>query len=376
LPTPCLCCVSPLAHRRARQAGLALELVPRLGLERSAQRVEAERVLGEECSVEHAPGALALEREQLLHHALQQGDVTADAHLNEALGELRAAAEDPARLLGMLEAHEPALAQRIDADDAAAAPRSGGERGEHARVIAAGVLADHEDQVGLLEVGEAHRALADADHLAEPGAARLVTQVRAVGQVVGAVLAHEELVEERGLVARAARGVEDGFVRRAERAQRFADALEREVPRDRHEAVRPGSADHRLGEPAVRFELAVRQAPQRRQGVREEDLAPDALLRRLVGHGFRAVLAELDPPVLRRFGPRAAGAIEALRLVHAAQRRNRTREPGLPCVLRGAQDRADAAGRFVFALGHRAILLRLGGATESPTPSLPAPMPP
>ena len=63
------------------------------------------------------------------------------------------------------------------------------------------------------------RALADADRLAQRDAARLVAHVRAVGQVVRAERAHEELVEERRLVARAARRVERRLVRDVEAAQ-------------------------------------------------------------------------------------------------------------------------------------------------------------
>ena len=63
-------------------------------------------------------------------------------------------------------------------------------------------------QVGVLEVVDGHRALADADRVDQRRARRLVAHVRAVRQVVRAEAAHQQLVEERGLVAGAAGGVE------------------------------------------------------------------------------------------------------------------------------------------------------------------------
>ena len=340
-----------LAHLAPRDAGTGLELLERVRLERLREAFEARGVLGEERPVENA-AALGVEREQLLHHALEQRDVAAHAHAHEALGQLRAGAEQAGELLGMLEAHQPALAQRVHAHDVAAAARRLLERGQHARVVAAGVLADHEDQISLSEVRERDGALADADHLAEADAARLVTQVRAVGQVVRAVLAHEELVEERGLVARAARGVEDGLVGRGERAERLARALEGGSPRDGLEAVAAGAQAERLGQPALRLEPAVGLLAQLRHRPREPELAPERARGRFVRHRLRAVLAELDGAALSALGPGAARAVEAVLLVDDAQRGQRAREAGAQGVQGGLGDRSDPAGGLV--VGHAA----------------------
>ena len=77
--------------------------------------------------------------------------------------------------------------------------------GEHPRRVRGGVVADQPDRVGLLPVVQVDGALAGAERRRQRAAARLVAHVRAVGQVVRAELAHPELVEERRLVARAAR---------------------------------------------------------------------------------------------------------------------------------------------------------------------------
>src|SRR5690606_22132663 len=118
-----------------------------------------------------------------------------------------------------------------------AALRDLAERAEHTRVVGAGVVADREDRVAVVEVFEQHRALADAYSLGKTDAGRLVAHVRAVGEVVGAELAGEELVEEGGLVGGAAGGVELGLVRIGERLKAFADAGYRIFPGDRTVAV-------------------------------------------------------------------------------------------------------------------------------------------
>src|SRR3546814_5840795 len=86
-------------------------------------------------------------------------------------------------------------------------------------MVGARVLAEDEDRVGQLEVVQRYRALADADLRRHPRAGWLVAHVRAVGEVVGAELAHEQLVEERGLVAGAPGGVEDRLVGRGQRVE-------------------------------------------------------------------------------------------------------------------------------------------------------------
>src|SRR5262249_15872375 len=156
------------------------------------------------------------------------------------------------------------------------------------------------------EVGERHRALADADHLGEARPARLVTQVRAVRQVVRAILAREELIEEGSLVAGAAGRVEHGLVGRAERGERRAGGLEGAAPRDRPGVVAARAQPHRLDQPALRVEPAVGLAAQLRGRPGEEELAPDARAGRLVRDGLGPALAELDRAVLRALRPRAA----------------------------------------------------------------------
>ncbi len=61
----------------------------------------------------------------------------------------------------------------------------------------------------------------------------------------------------------------------------------------------------------VRLELGER--------VLGEELRPDPAQRRLLGDGLRAVLAELGDVALVLLRPRAAGAVEAVLLIHPEQ---------------------------------------------------------
>ena len=114
---------------------------------------------------------------------------------------------------------------------------------------------------------------------AERDAARLVAHVRAVGEVVRAEHAPEELIEERGLVARAARGVEDRAVGIGEGGEALARDPERVVPRDRLVAVGALAPDHRVGEPPLRLEPVVGSAAQLGDRVGREERGVDALAR-------------------------------------------------------------------------------------------------
>ena len=168
--------------------------------------------------------------------------------------------------------------------------------------------------------------------------------VRAVRQVVRAVLTREELVEERGLVARAAGGVEERLVRACEAAQGVADDGEGLVPGDRRVVGRAGAKHHRLGEPTGLGELEVGEAGELLDGVLLEEGGVAALPRRLLGERLRAVLAVLGDGRAVSVGirPGAAGAVEAALLVHARQLPGRL-ESAVPLALHVLERDANGA---------------------------------
>ena len=148
-----------------------------------------------------------------------------------------------------------------------------------------------------------------------------MAHVRAVGQVVGAERAREQLVDERRLVGRLARGVEDRLVRAGQPAKLLADQLERVVPRDRLVVAGAGAQHHRLDDPALLAQPVVGLVVQLGERVRGEELAADVPAGGLLGDRLGAVLAELrGVPVLGRgVGPGAALAVEAVDLVELEQ---------------------------------------------------------
>ena len=131
-----------------------------------------------------------------------------------------------------------ALAQRIEHDDRRAAPGRLAQRGQHARMVGAGVVAEAEDRVGMVEILERHRALADADRLRQADAGRpRGTCSSSRGSCWCRRRRHEQLIEERRLVGGAARGVELRLVGMVERAAARRRSARRPRPSDRHEAV-------------------------------------------------------------------------------------------------------------------------------------------
>ena len=140
---------------------------------------------------------------------------------------------------------------------------------------------------------ELDRAFADADRRAQRRAARLVAHVRAVGQIVGAELADEKLVEKRRFVAGAARRVEDGFVRRGEPVQFPCDQREGLVPRDRLVMRAAGRKPHGLGDPPLLAEPVVGLFGKFGDAVGAKEVVRDAVGVGFPGEGLRAVFAEL-----------------------------------------------------------------------------------
>src|SRR5207248_3131934 len=186
------------------------------------------------------------------------------------------------------------------------------------------------------------------DGLGEPAAARLVAHVRAVGQVVGAELADEELVEEGGLVAGPAAGVEDRLVGTLQRVDFARNQRKRLVPRQRLVMGGPRPEHHRLGEPALLSQPEVALPRQLGHAVAGKKVARDAILRALLGNGFGAVLAELEAAAaIVRLGPGAAGAVVSLELVEPGEQARAADEAGLPeRVLRRGEDGGNSAGHL------------------------------
>ena len=280
-------------------------------------------------------------------------------------------------MLRVREARQRDLGQRVDRDDLAAAARRGLQRRQHARVVGARVLADDEDDVGVLEIVELNGPLADADRLLQRDAAGLVTQVRAVGQVVGAELAHEQLIEERRLVAGAPGRVEGRLLRALERGDCAGDARERIVPRDRLIVRAPFGQPHRLDQAPLLAEPVVvsgrqvgdgcgaRRTPRRRARDRPPRRAPSRRSRRTRSPSARPPAA----PARRSRGSRSrpAGSSPASRARRAAGRARAPRarrSPRSPPRRRRRQAAASPSGPARQAIGVRQARDPSGAAVD------------
>jgi len=337
--------------------------------------VEALGFVADEFVIEDLAGAALFLFEEFLHEAHEESHVAVDEDGEPEVAEVGAAGEEEARdargveeILRIFEALGAGFGERVDADDFAAAGFRGLQRREHARVIRAGVLAEDENGVGFFEVAEANAALADADHGRERDARGLVAHVGAIGEIVGAEGAGEELPEEGGFVAGAAGGVENGLVGGGEGFQFGRDELKGVGPGNRF-VVRGAGAEHDgFGEAAGVAEPVVGFLGELSDGVRAEKVGADVFVGGLVGDGFETVLAKFgDAAFAVRIGPGAGLAVEAGGLVDRVDGAQGIGHAGVAETVGGdLTDRAESAGDFVgFAL-LRALEFdgRLGGGAR------------
>ncbi|MCY1447781.1 hypothetical protein D9M71_644170 [compost metagenome] len=149
-----------------------------------------------------------------------------------------------------------------------------------------------------------------------------MAHVRAVGEVVGAIGAHEQLVQESRFVTGPAGSIELGLVRARQSVQVFGDQRKGSVPTDRLVAIGLGVIAHRLGEPALIFKPVVALLQQRSDAVFGEKTGVDAAFGRFPVHRLGAVLTEHHHAGFVGVTPGATGTVEAAVLVgleHHAQ---------------------------------------------------------
>ncbi|MND40993.1 hypothetical protein D3C80_317420 [compost metagenome] len=309
------------------QAGLLDDLLPRGFVDDGQVIQHVGAVLIEEVVVEHRRVAgflrVALPQQEEFRHAAHDRHVAAQGRAEErGVGRLGAVYQHFDRVLWMLEALQAPLLERVDAHHLSAALHRFAQWFEHPWVVGAGVLTPDENCIGVFEVVEGHGAFADPDALRQRDTAGLVAHVRAVGEVVGAVGAHEQLIEVRRFVTRPARGVELGLIGARQAVQMPGDQGECVVPTDRLVAISLGVVAHRLGQAALVFEPIVTLFQQRSDAVFGEEFGIDTAFGRFPVHRLGAVLAEHHHALFRRIAPGATRAVEATVLVgleHDAQ---------------------------------------------------------
>jgi hypothetical protein len=277
----------------------SLDCLPRRPAQVLGQRLDPLRVALDELAIENARligserGVVGLDR--CLHQPLDDGEVAPHPHLKERAADRRRRHRRHLNgALGRLEPFQGALAEGIERENSCTAPGCLAKVGHHAGAVGPGVLTEDEDRIGLIEVLEEHRSLADADRVRQPDARRLVAHVRAVGKVVRSVLARKELEEECSLVGSAARCVEFCLVGCLHCIQAKPDPRKSLLPFDGAIAVCARIIAHRMGEPPLHLKLVVAPSLQLLYGVRGEEVGSTAQRGCLPGDGFRTVLAELE----------------------------------------------------------------------------------
>ena len=317
-------------HRRIAQRGLSqptglFDLRPSRLAAAGDEFVEAGRVLGDEGMIDDCvPAAFAravVGFDHDLAQAQDRRDIAPRAHLMILVGDDRLLPRHHRnRVLRIDEGDQPLLDHGIEGDDPAAPVLQILEIVQEARAVGAGVLAEEEIAIGLVQIIEGHRADRRSDHLGQADRGRLVTHVGALRQIVVAVDPRQQRIEIARLQPRMAGRVEDHILAR-QAAQDRADFGEGLVPRDRDIAIRAGIIFQRMREPSGLFQIVVRPAAQLRHGVAfPGEKGGRAAIRRQLPQGrLGAVFAEFEGGIVGRFGPGARYAHHALGLVEPAQ---------------------------------------------------------
>ncbi len=153
-------------------------------------------VVPDEVRVEdRARGSLFLQPEQEFD-GLEECHVAVKLNGQEQIRELGRQTQDPFYLLGVVEGHQAGFRQGVDRYNSCAVVLGLLEGGEHTGGVRAGILSHDDDHICDVEVVQPDRAFAQAQGFAKGRSARFVAHIRAVRQVIGAVFADEELVEE------------------------------------------------------------------------------------------------------------------------------------------------------------------------------------
>src|SRR5258708_11309780 len=192
-----------------RDSRLLKDIAPMAAAKRRLELFKPRRMAIYEFMIQYATWPALFSVEQFFHDSFQQSYVAIDPDLQKKISQLGALAQPGPNFLRMFEARQPSLRQRIDVHDFAAAPLCLHQRSQHARVIGSWILTNDKDRVSQIKVGQGNCAFAEPQGFLHSRAAGFVTHVRAVRQIVGAKLAHEQLIQEGGFVTGPARGVKD-----------------------------------------------------------------------------------------------------------------------------------------------------------------------
>ena len=278
------------------------------------ERLEAVRVLGDEVVVEHARSrrgsrasssasmhapctcrSCAAMSPPALHLVVLRADLRSRRPVSISRGDLRVG-----------EALQPALAQRIEGDDRHAALARILQLVQHARAVAADVLAEEEDAVASARNRRASRCR-PARRCVFGSATEVLSwhMFELSGRLLLPYSRANSCVHVGGLERGAARGVEDHRLRARAPSARAPISAKASSQRHRHVSVARGVPAHRLRSagPAASRSWSV-QASSSVTRVLGEERRRAALAGDLPGGRLGAVLAELERRAGRPAWPR------------------------------------------------------------------------
>ena len=272
---------------RARHARRVEQCIPRRRGEVGLHRLPAAGVRGDEVPVDAAG------LDDALQQGLEERHVGADVRLEVEVGDGRADEHAPP-VRRHPEADETQLAQRVDDDHAAAAAPERHELRHEPRMVAPGVRAGDEGEVRRGHVVEPDGRRPRAVDLAERHARGVVAVEGAVVDVRRAPGTRHHLHQERRLVARPSRRVEERLLR-PRLAEPGRRPVERLAPRHPPEVRVTRAGDDRKDETAEAFELARAEPLEARERCRPEEVLRDRAghIAGLRLHGLLADLGEV-----------------------------------------------------------------------------------
>ena len=239
--------ISGGANLRLAQARLLLKQCPGFSTQVIDQRFKTNGMFGNK-GVVNRRLARVFARQQVFHHAFGQRKIATNAQL-EIMGADGGCAQRSHfnLVLRVGKALQATLFEWVERHNFCATFVGRTQLAQHARVIGARVLAEDKYRIGFFKIIEGYRALAHADLLTHAHTAGLVAHVGAIGEVVGAVFAHKQLVQKGCFVAGAARGVKDRLVGVGQCVKVASDHFKRSVPLNRLVFVTRCVVHHRLG---------------------------------------------------------------------------------------------------------------------------------
>ena len=225
-------CIGEFFDLRAGDGAFSGQIIPRCRFADVSVGVNIEGVPGYKVLIDYSPWPGAFTEEQFFAEGPEQSEISIDSYLQILRGKGSRFIEEAAYFLRMSEAEKSGLPEWVDGNDPGSILDRCFKGRKHTGVIGAGILANTEDGVRLVEILKGHGSLSNADGCLQGRSGGFVAHVRAIWKVVGAKMPDKKLIEKGSLIACAARGVKDPLIRGGERIELVGNQGECIIPRN------------------------------------------------------------------------------------------------------------------------------------------------